>query len=136
MLNTRFDALTPRSLLLTPNRRLCAHWRQLFEQHQQSKGCQVWEPPVMMPLSAWLAHEYTMALETRSTLLSSFESQVIWQSIIETDSSQSPIIQKAQTAHLAHQAYSTLRLWRLTLTAVSGEDNHEMRTFYRWATQF
>ncbi len=122
--------------VLTPNSRIADYLLREFDQLQIQAGHQSWATPKIAPLNAWLREQYLQDHLQHGMLLSDFEEQLIWQSIIRNNDNDGLVLQLNNTAQLAKQAWQTLTQWEIKTATVAAQDNQEVMTFLQWSEIF
>ncbi|WP_027708230.1 PD-(D/E)XK nuclease family protein [Zooshikella ganghwensis] len=135
-------ALTEQHTIITPNRRMAAKIHAAYAQEKVAMGLHAWPTPRVMALEAWLQSQWARLADlgyrpalTR-TLLTEFQSQLMWEQILRQDDDASALLRVTSTAHTAHNAFKQLVLWQVAL------DDNELATtsegvmLQRWSVKF
>ncbi len=127
----------PRKIILTPSARLARSLQREQALHHVDEGLSAWEKPEIMPLNAWFQALQTELLITSETALlpmTSAQSRVLWQRIIEDDVliGQSGLAKMAETSWVLIHEYELPKphQWPEALL------NEDQRAFKRWAKTY
>ena len=133
--------LNTQQLVLVPNTRAAHRLRHHFDQQQQARGLQAWEPPNLLTWAEWTKSLWSTLLlqgDDDRILLNRLQEEALWTRII-ADSSESPIPSPAGARDLAQLARSALQLaaaHEALPRLASSADSHEARTFVVWHRNF
>lgn len=123
-------------VVLTANRRLSHHLHRQFNQYQLTQQKKtLWSTPTILPLKTWLANCWQQHPACTGKLLSNFQEQWCWESIIRKSYNPSFFLSAKHTAMLAKGAWETLTLWNIDLDEINAI-NEEIKTFVQWAQKF
>lgn len=104
--------------VVTPNRRLALTLTRKFDQVYTRSDVAAWHTADVLPFSAFLEKIYFDALYSSQArvvpqLLSAWQERLLWESIIVSSNVDHPLLQHAQAAELAQQAWELLHSWDL-----------------------
>ncbi|MEO5341021.1 MAG: PD-(D/E)XK nuclease family protein [Magnetococcus sp. MYC-9] len=140
-------SLDPESLILTVNRRLARTLTRLADQQQRAAGAAAWPTPRILPWESWLEQCWEQILDHRELpsaptaadtprLLNPWQERLLWERIIAASPAGESLLQVAEAAKTAQQAWQLLQQWRLTLTDADLYDHEDAQVFYAWSNQF
>ncbi len=127
----------PRDLVLTPSARLSRALQRDWALQHLDEGIHAWEKPDIAPLSVWFRALQTEILVTRSVSelpMSSSQSRLLWQKIIEAD----VLVGQTGLAKLAEAAWLLIHEYELPKPDQWPEAllNEDQRAFKRWAKAY
>ncbi len=138
----------PRDLLtLTVSPRLARHLFFKDCEHQKHTGKKVWDTPEIFDLSSWLKNQWLESWPD-SFILSEFQSQKIWEGIIESDPEciqprkqrgvrrQWSLLHRNAAAQSAARAYGLIKKYKLEIVPESLALTHESRLFLGWLRRY
>ncbi len=138
----------PRDLLtLTVSPRLARHLFFKDCEHQKHTGKKVWDTPEIFDFSSWLKSQW-MESWPDSFILSEFQSQKIWEGIIEDDPEciqsrkqrgvrrQWSLLHRNAAAQSAARAYGLIKKYKLEIVPESLALTHESRLFLGWLRRY
>src|SRR3989338_4372007 len=133
------DYLLPGSVLLTANKRLSNKIANIHHDHQIKQKNAAWHSLNILPLMNWLERCYESALLSDQTkkdlLLNSFQETIIWQNIIQNESTQA-LLNISETARFAQQAWQLLHQYEIDLNTPELNENPDSEQFVHFAKQF
>jgi ATP-dependent helicase/nuclease subunit B len=124
-------------ITLTSNARLSRELTLAYARHQRDRGVEVWERQEIAPITVWLQSLQVHVLERLDApplALSTAQSRLLWQTIIETD----VLAGQAGLAKVAQNAWHQLHLHELTPPALWNKTwlNEDQLAFQRWANAY
>ncbi|MEM1113396.1 MAG: PD-(D/E)XK nuclease family protein [Pseudomonadota bacterium] len=132
--------------LITPNARLARRIKYEWDEEQKDAGRVAWAPLRVAPLEQWLLEQWQRAADESRLpalrLLGQEANLLLWQRVIESDSSMSglSLLQPAAAAKQAADARDTLLRWRLNPASGSAQreflSDPDCRVFLRWLLEF
>jgi len=134
------EALRAGATLVTANQRLARHLAAEYGAQQRVSGASVWETPDILPWAQWLERFWSESFgflesNTPQSLLSPFQEQTLWETIIR-DTEPSPLLHEPAAARSAREAWQLLHAWKLPLARASEFANEDASAFVRWARTF
>ncbi len=130
--------MAPESLVLTVNRRLSLEIRDQYNRRQLHLGRQVWESPNTLSWPDWiqgLFHELVDHGLSDLTLLTSHQTQAVWEQIICADRSVS-FLQPASIARMAMNAWTLIQSWEIDQDKLTYASSSETARFLSWSNEF
>ena len=132
-----------RVTMVTPNRRLAAYHKHVFDLAQLASGRTAWPTPDILPFSTFVErvwHALSLAGERASPprLIDSMQSQLLWEQVIrESDAAlANALMNIAQTARQAASAWMLVHNWHL-LPAMRKFALHDDATmFLSWSRRY
>lgn len=131
------------STLITVNRRLSRVLRGAYDHAQRAAGAMVWESPDILPYSSWLQRTWNdlIAASDRAlpALLGAEQDLSLWEQAIARRppaAGEPALLQSAEAARNAQQAWALLRAWRLRHDGDLGPVSDEVRAFRAWARDY
>lgn len=131
MQDALLNALAQGALLLTANRRLARHWRQVYDAGQQAAGALAWPAPAIRAWPDWVAESIDAQLPDLITP-SAFAERRAWLRVIDAG----PLLDRKATAEGAAQAWNLCQQYRLPLTHPAFEQAEDTLQFRKWAAAF
>ncbi len=127
--------------IVTPNRRLALALKNQFDTYQISQKKVVWDSADVLPFSAWITRFYSDALYTEQitaapTLLTSDQTQVLWETVIRSCNSSQALLAIPKTAKLAQEAWQLAHAWRLFPQLETFPANEDVNIFKEWAQHY
>lgn len=125
--------------LITVNNRLASRQIDDFNQHQHKNGRQVWQSPLVVPLSAWLHKQFEHLSDSglqHQQLLSTFQEKQLWTDIIQADAYKAYMMQPAAVAKLALQAWQLTQQWQIPTSELSQHPSPETQQLLKWSAIF
>jgi len=122
------------SLTLTSNQRIALRLQESYDRRQLDAGLTAWATPKILPLNAWL-NELAIT-QIKKQILSNEQEHYLFEQIIQKTCAAQDILNPADTASIAANAWKTLHLWDIDLHELAEESNEEVALFYQWALQF
>lgn len=137
MHETVLAALRTGATLVTANQRLARHLAAEYGAECARAGAAAWETPDILPWGQWLERFWQESfglLEdgTPQPLLSPFQEQTLWETIIR-DAESAPLLHESMAARGAREAWELLHAWRLPLARIGEFANEDAGAFVRWA---
>jgi probable DNA repair protein len=134
------DALEPPVLCAT--RRLADALARDYARRRAAAGAQAWRAPDCQHWRAWLAECFqryaaaeAVAGRMPPRLLAEPEALMLWRGVVEAASAQHPLLQTAQAARLAAEAWQLAHDYAIALPA-SVPDDEDAGAFDGWAQRF
>ncbi len=136
-LDSLFTTFDPtQDLLITPNNRLATYLQQA---HAKNHGELTWRTTPILPLQVWLEQLWqsllARGLTQQQTLLTTTQSKLIWQAIIN-ENSQEYLLNPYATAEQAMRAWQSLQQWDLSLDDPGLVENETQQQFISWARKY
>lgn len=136
-----FNRITNKTTLLTPNRRLTAVLTKKFNEFQIAQNKKVWMSIDCLPLyPTWLErtwqHYSLRYLQQYEKLLSSNQESVLWEKIVQEESTQFNLLHITEAAKAAKSAWETLKRWQIKLSDPALPLTENSRAFLTWAYHF
>lgn len=135
-----FQTLKADTVLLTPNRRLAAHYVHHFGNFQLTQNKKSWNGLDVLPISSWIERlwkSYTQNnFEEHIRLISSNQELLLWENIITQSPDSEHLLQIAATAELAKSAFGLLTQWNIDLNNTLLNITQDSRSFLAWAKEF
>jgi probable DNA repair protein len=130
-------ALASGATLVTANQRLARHLAAEYGAARRAQGAPAWEAPDILPWPQWLERFWQesfgwLAGDAPQPLLSSFQEQTLWETIIH-EAEASPLLHEPAAARDAREAWQLLHAWRLPLARAGSFANEDASAFLRWA---
>jgi ATP-dependent helicase/nuclease subunit B len=131
--------------VVTPNRRLAATLKRVFDDAQIAANQRAWASPDIVPLATFFERTFQQRSRQHADtplLISSSHAQILWERIIrESENAESlALLSVAQAAKDASAAYSLMHAWDLSAAigrfALSGTLNDDCRAFWTWAQRY
>lgn len=134
----------PDTTLITPNRRLSATLRKLYQKYQIERQNKYWQTPDILPISRWIQRlwsDYTSKEFAQiPLLLNAAQEQFLWEKILLNSKESAPLLQVSETADMAKSAWGLLKQWQVNI-------NHPLfnpmfkcaedyAALHHWAVQF
>jgi ATP-dependent helicase/nuclease subunit B len=130
-------------LILTANARAARALHLRYAEDRQAEHAMAWPTPQILDLHSWLTEQWNALLLTGTEdrlLLNHVQEHALWQRIIRPLMAKFSLIEPAQMATLAEQAYSLLAaysaLGRLNDTIWMAEPYAEPEVFRQWSRSF
>ncbi len=123
-----FSMLKPRTLIITANRRLALSLQRELKEHPAH--------PQVETIETWINQLWMNYRKKSARLLSDFEEGLLWQEILSKHLHQYPLLDIADTAKLAQQAWRSLLQWDKDLSALESRSSPETLNFVTWAREF
>jgi ATP-dependent helicase/nuclease subunit B len=105
--------------VFTPNRRLAAEWHKHYAHYQQAQGKLSYPTPCIVNLTVWMntlfEHVILSGVEHTPQLLNTTLAHYLWESIVQSTTDETPLLQPSRTAQLLQSAYTTLKQWQISL---------------------
>lgn len=139
MPTTLFKKLTPHCLVLTANSRLTRYLQTAYDEHcqQTEQDNTVFETPRILPLSSWLEQQFYTSNTDGYLLLTDFQEQCLWEEIVLESKLTPELLQPAQMARLAKEAFNYLTLWQVPADALTPyTEQIEVRCLIEWIQTF
>lgn len=126
-----FEEARDGALILSVNKRLARHLRQLFDRRMMAEGAGAWRSPEILSLDEWL-HRCVDGLGLKDRTLSLFQARLIWEALIEENlqPGSGGLLQVPSTAQLALEAHSLLVEYGVDLDDFPLTEDHEV--FLQW----
>ncbi len=117
--------------ILTATERLARELIRLYDLQRQADGCEVWESPVILSLSAWISRQLQW-LRREADILSDGQQQHCWEQVLSTDSATAgrDLLQLPQTARRARKAHLLLEEYLADFTLHDADE--DQLAFLRW----
>lgn len=140
-----FDEVSKRinadSLVVTPNRRLALALNEKFNQDQIKQKKTAWYSADILPFSSlieriYLESLYVKPVVTLPLLLTVYQEQVLWESIILSSEAGKALLRISQTARLVSEAWHLAHAWRLIHRLGDIVPNEDVREFLSWAETY
>ena len=139
----RAPTLESDTTLITVNRRLARVLRGEYDRAQRAAGAMVWESPDILPYSSWLQRTWTDFIAASDhalpALLGAEQDLSLWEQAIARRppaAGEPALLQSAEAARNAQQAWALLRAWRLRHDDDPGPASDEVRAFRVWARDY
>jgi len=134
------DALQAGATLITANQRLARHLSAEYGAQRRAAGARVWEAPDILPWPQWLERFWQDSFgwldgDAPQPLLSPFQEQTLWESIIR-EAESAPLLHEPAAARGAREAWQLLHAWRLPLARAGEFANEDASAFGRWAKTY
>ena len=128
-----FERIDEKSIILTPNHRLCASLTQHYQKMQSNKNSS-WASATILPWKTWQDQLWIALLpQVPVNLLSSTEELIVWQNIIAADNNS--LLNPSATAKLAQNAFQILAQWQVDPNSL--ENNTEnTQQFHSWVKAY
>ncbi len=129
--------------LVTPNRRLAATLKRLFNTEQTAKGLTTWASPDILPISSFFERLFALLQhripETyQRQLMSSDVALLLWEQVIRQSESSNALalLSIRETAKNATEAYALAHQWRLFSSLQTYPAHEDSRTWMGWEKRF
>lgn len=125
--------------LVTPTSRLARYLQYRFAAVKIREGKLTWETPDIIPWSAWLQRtrdELAVEHDSGLLLLSSQQQQLVWQEIIKKSEYAGLLLQTANTARQAIQAWQLCQQWEIDAALPHVNKNEDAHAFRQWAAAY
>lgn len=134
----RLNAAASGTIVVTPNRRLSQALIDDFNRYQSERQCAVWQSADVLPFVTFVERLYQDTLYAcpevdLPLLLSTAQSQLLWEAAIESHETGAILLNRTETARLAHQAWQTLHQWQLWEGFAGYPLNDDANAFREWA---
>ncbi len=132
------SALESATTIVTAQPRQAFAIRTAWGEHQRRLGRRVWSTPDVLPLSAWLARDWSQALasETGSslpTLLSPAQERTIWEQVVQASARHHDFLHPHGAARAALRTWQRLHEWAIDVRTLEPAASEETRAFLAWA---
>ncbi len=138
-LDDALDRARAGATLVTAGRRLARTLRERSNALERAAGREAWEPPAMLPWSAWLGdlwNELVYSGEPAPLRLDERQEAVVWERAIAEVSGRDELLQLRATAQAAAKTWELARAWRLDFGAIEAAATDDTRAFLAWAREF
>ena len=125
--------------LITPTSRLARYLQYRFADIQIREGKKVWETPDIIPWNAWVQRfweELAIQHNLDLVLLSTQQQLLVWQDIISKSAFANQLLQPANTAKQAMQAWQLCQQWEITESPEDLYINVDAFAFQQWANTY
>lgn len=126
--------------VLTPNRRLAATLHKLYQEQCLTQQLACWQTPDILPLSTWIERlwkEFTSnQVAAAPLLLSPMQEQYMWEKILVSMKESEELLQIAEAATLAKNAWALLKQWRLDVNDVIFSSTEDALALRKWCAAF
>ena len=132
------ETMSPESLILTVNRRLSLEIKAQYNRRQLDLGHQVWESANTLSWSDWIQGLFQELVDHGQSdliLLTSHQTQTVWEQIICADRSVS-FLQPASVARMAMNAWTLIQSWEIEQDKLTYAGSSETERFLFWAKEF
>jgi ATP-dependent helicase/nuclease subunit B len=139
-------ALDGGAAIVTANDRLARALRLIVADARQQSGIAVWTRPPIFSWSAWLQQcldellDRALAgdIEPPPVVLSPYQVEAVWESIIGQSDAGRGLLQLTSTAVTAAEAWDMLQGWRIPLTALkdANADHDDIHVFADWLQDY
>ena len=125
-------------LILTPNRRLAAFSQSQYNQQQLVVGFKCWPTVEIYSIDSWLSQLWQVCLDNNYELyrpiLSKTAQQLLFEQIIQQNSSTSELLRIKETAQNALKAWGFLRQWQVDANKLAAyvDFSPDVTAFYSW----
>lgn len=129
-------------LILTPNRRLAAFSKNLFQQQQVMLQLECWESPEIYPIEAWITQLWQHCLDCQPELyrplLSKLQQQQLFENIIQQSSVATDLLRVNAAAQNVIQAWSFMNQWQVGIErlAAYADFSADTAAFYVWLQEY
>jgi len=129
-------------LILTPNRRLAAFSKSLFQQQQASQQLNCWDSAEIYSIEAWVTQLWQHCLESRADLyrplLTKLQQQQLFENIIQESSIASELLRVNAAAQNVIQAWSFMTQWCVGIEhlAIYAAFTADAAAFYVWMQEY
>ena len=123
------QSLEQGALVLTPNRRLAAYLKKLYNQHQQEHGKLVWPSPTINTLTSWLEEQWQQN-DNPSLLLNEHQTLSCWEQVV------ADLFNSQTTAQSAYDAWKILQTWQIDIEKNTFNYNVDSQAFFDWAQSY
>jgi probable DNA repair protein len=129
------------ALLLTVNKRLARELQTRYDHLQQEQGKEVWERPRILPWGGWLQNCFQELLDrdlTERTLLSPWQSRVLWEQVIRDSSPDefAALLRPGAVARSAEEAWRLMQEWMIPRGQVYAWATAETEQFLKWLDRY
>lgn len=140
-----FDEISKRinasSLVVTPNRRLALALNEKFNQEQINQKKTAWYPADILPFSSLIERIHLESLYAKAaailpSLLSVYQEQMLWESIILSSKDGKVLLRVSQTARSVSEAWHLAHAWRLIHGLGDFVPNEDVKVFLGWAKTY
>ena len=127
--------------VVTPNRRLAKALHDQINQYHVNQQKSVWLTVDILPFVSFLERCYQeMLYSCREVdfplLLTSSQSSMLWEMVIQSDETGSVLLNVTETARLADEAWQLMHAWRLSDDFKQYPLNEDTAAFSRWAESY
>jgi probable DNA repair protein len=125
--------------LITPTSRLARFLQYQFATMQIHAGKVAWETPDIITWTAWLQRtwdEFAIQQQLDQIILSSQQQQLIWQEIICKSAYAGQLLQPANTAKQAMQAWQLCQQWEIPAFPENVYINEDAFAFQQWSRAY
>lgn len=125
--------------LITPTSRLARYLQYRFAAIQIGQGKKVWETPDIIPWNAWVQRsweELAMEQNLELVLLSTQQQLLVWQDIVSKSAYANQLLQPANTAKQAVQAWQLCQQWEIAEFPEDLYINVDAFAFRQWANAY
>ncbi|HEU5281197.1 MAG TPA: PD-(D/E)XK nuclease family protein [Gammaproteobacteria bacterium] len=126
--------------VFTPNRRLAAEWHKHYARYQEKQGRLSYPTPCIMNLTIWMntlfEHVALSGLEQTPSLLNTTLAHYLWESIVQSTTDETPLLQPSRTAQLLQSAYTTLKQWQISLNDPALTNSAEDERANQWMQRY
>jgi len=125
--------------VLTANQRASRTLHRAFDLRQRSLGHTCWEPPAVLPWSAWLEvqwHRLLLEGHASELLLNATQERTVWRAIVAADAATASLRPLDSLAQTAAEAWALLHDYRAARRLNSLPGNADTTAFARWAAEF
>lgn len=129
-------------LILTPNRRLAAFSKNLFQQQQAAQQLTCWESPEIYSIEAWITQLWQHCLESQPDLyrplLTKLQQQQLFENIIQESTVASELLRVTAAAQNVMQAWSFMNQWCVSIEqlATYADFTADAAAFYSWMQEY
>src|SRR5690348_12320016 len=113
------QALETGLAVFTPNRRLAAEWHKHYAHYQAENNKLSYPTPCILNLTVWMntlfEHAILSGLTPVPQLLNTTLAHYLWESLVQSTTDETPLLQPSRTAQLLQSAYTTLKQWLIPL---------------------
>ena len=130
-------ALEQGALVLTVNQRSAMFQRHRYNLRQREQGRQCWTTPQVYFIAQWLGQTYRDGWRrSAETVLNAFQTQALWEEIIDQSRHSNGLLNIASTARTAMQAWRLLRQWEVSVDRLASYTQPDVAAFHEWARTF
>lgn len=133
------DDLDADTTLVSVNNRLAQELRAQVDRGHAAAGRRVWPTPDILPWSAWLTRQYDRLLDgghTTLDLLDPAQERLIWQDVIEHDTTHAGLLRPSAAAESAQSGFRLVCDWRLERQPLALLGSDDTRAFLGWMRTF
>ncbi|PSJ16971.1 PD-(D/E)XK nuclease family protein [Nitrosomonas supralitoralis] len=128
-------------VVLTPNRRLALALNEKFNQVQINQKKAMWYSADVLPFSTFIERIYFDSLYAQSAvalplLLSVYQEQMLWESIIQSSEDGNALLRIPQTAQSVSEAWHLAHTWQLVHCLRDFAPNEDVKVFLGWAKTY